>query len=374
MDNTLTPAAQPPQTRPGTLESRLTIGLLERVRLIMRGGSVVDWYRLGFETEQEVVQFLRTNGYDLSDPADEARLRQLFESAASYLHSDMDTPVPEALWNPESVLEPFLIASLRQTSSGKLHQQRIACILLKIVHTLNHLEARELRMHLPLSDKAAFDAVAQGVDTHMTAMAADGYPVVQFTSSRKSRRSTITKLLSKRRANAAQILDRLRFRVIVHKLHDVPLVLAEMTRRFLPFNYVVPEETTNLLMNFRDYAQSLSHLKQSLDALQFDLNLEKTLPLSADPNECSAREFRMLNFVADIPIRLGAIMTPEQLEAQSHLGRIIFVNAEFQMFDHGTWESNEASSTSNHEAYKRRQRERVKARLFRGLDSAARGD
>ena len=38
---------------------------LERVRLILRGGSVVDWRRLHFRNRDEVDRFLRLCGLDL---------------------------------------------------------------------------------------------------------------------------------------------------------------------------------------------------------------------------------------------------------------------------------------------------------------------
>ena len=48
---------------------------LERVRLILRGGSVVDWRRLHFRNRDEVDRFLRLCGLDLTHPEDEAWAR-----------------------------------------------------------------------------------------------------------------------------------------------------------------------------------------------------------------------------------------------------------------------------------------------------------
>src|SRR5215468_4995144 len=54
---------------------------LERVRLILRGGSVVDWRRLHFRNRDEVDRFLRLCGLDLTHPQDEAWARLVLSDA-----------------------------------------------------------------------------------------------------------------------------------------------------------------------------------------------------------------------------------------------------------------------------------------------------
>ena len=58
---------------------------LERVRLILRGGSVVDWRRLHFRNRDEVDRFLRLCGLDLTHPEDEAWARLVLSDAVEYL-------------------------------------------------------------------------------------------------------------------------------------------------------------------------------------------------------------------------------------------------------------------------------------------------
>src|SRR6476619_6706873 len=57
---------------------------LERVRLILRGGSVVDWRRLHFRNRDEVDRFLRLCGLDLTHPEDEAWARLVVSDAVEY--------------------------------------------------------------------------------------------------------------------------------------------------------------------------------------------------------------------------------------------------------------------------------------------------
>src|SRR5678816_3836428 len=58
---------------------------LERVRHILRGGSVVDWRRLHFRNRDEVDRFLRLCGLDLTHSEDEAWARLVLSDAVEYL-------------------------------------------------------------------------------------------------------------------------------------------------------------------------------------------------------------------------------------------------------------------------------------------------
>jgi len=345
--------------------TRLSVSLLERVRLILRGGSVVDWYKLGFKSREDVVAFLRVNSFDIQVSADEERIRSLFRNSYEFLHNGLGFNIDDSIWNPACVTEPFLVAS---GEDGP--RQRQACILLKVTHTINHLEARELRHNLPLPDAEIFSAVEERLGEQIEQMVDEGLPIVQFEGGRKTRESTLTKLLSKRRATAAEILDRLRFRIIVGRRQDIPFILARMTQSVLPFNYVIPEESTNDIIDVRKYLSSLAYLSRSdWGDLQFDLALEETDPLRRPHNECSAEGFRMLNFVIDLPIRVDHVLQRPEYRHLTSLGRLVFVTVEFQVFDQRTFDTNEKDSDASHDAYKDRQRERVRHRLRIGLEA-----
>jgi uncharacterized protein (TIGR04552 family) len=82
-------------------------------------------------------------------------------------------------------------------------------------------------------------------------------------------------------------------------------------------------------------------------------------------NNFTADGYRVLNFVADIPIRLDAWIQPD---ADGHFpnGRVAFGLVEFQIMDEATAHENELGD-ANHELYKNRQKQRVLRRLSRGL-------
>ena len=69
--------AQPPIPLPDLW----TLGDLERMRLILRGGSVIDWRRLHFQTKEEVDHYLRLRLYEPNDPFDRGRLQSILDDA-----------------------------------------------------------------------------------------------------------------------------------------------------------------------------------------------------------------------------------------------------------------------------------------------------
>ena len=112
---------------------------LEAVRLILRGGSAINWYRTGFSTAERVVQFLRVNGYDVDVPHDVDRLRAILRKSADFIGRNFGYTFPQEIHEPTRVEDLFLLAS----SSGA--HQKLACMVLKAANVINHLEGYELR-------------------------------------------------------------------------------------------------------------------------------------------------------------------------------------------------------------------------------------
>src|SRR6478735_4071509 len=172
-----------------------TLGDVEAMRLLLRGGSVIDWHRLAFTDGAEV---------DL-----------------------------------------FLLASSR----GR--KQTYACMVLKVMHVMHHLAGRELLFKLPVSDDEVFGFVEGKVVKVVEEIRAAGYPIVEFAWSRKERDSVVTKLLAKKATIAADVFDKLRFRLITRSLEDLPPVLHEFMHKLIPFNYLIPGQTVNGILPFR---------------------------------------------------------------------------------------------------------------------------
>jgi len=323
---------------------------LREIHLLLTGDSVVDWHRLDVTTPEQVRRMLRVNSIDVDNADDLQRLRDLRARAAHYLTENLGIRLDEAITTTTPVIELPLIAS------GRGRTQRQACTLLKVMHIMYHLDARELRTLLPVPDHSLYELVEQSIMMLFDELRASGVPVVEFAWSRKTPDSLVTKLLVKRETSAARVFDRLRFRVVVERHDDVLPTLHVMLQRFVPFNYVVPGQTVNSLLD----TSASGKRKAEAQAIEDD---------AREPaNEFSASDYAVLNFIADLPVRVDALLG----ETERGSGNVVFVLAEFQVMDRATAITNE-NGDSSHAAYKNRQHQRVRERLLRGPRKAGPG-
>lgn len=334
---------------------------LERIRLILRGGSVIDWRRLHFTTWDEVDRFLRLCLVDPSNPVDEAWVRAVLADAVEYLRKTFNYRVTDAVAQPKQIHDLFLYAS------GVKEPQRyrkIACIVLKVMHVIQHIEGRDLLFRLPVSEAELAQMVTRKVTQVLTRLKEKKGAIAEFSDSIKSRESIITKLIAKKETVAAQVYDRTRFRIITHTREEILPVLYFLTQRLFPFNFVVPNQTENSLIEFKSLLTDYPHFEQYAEELHLDLDYEDREERAG--NVFSGKGYRALNFVVDIPLRMDAYLPPPEDDHRPRKGRIAFLLVEFQIMDRETALQNEAGENA-HERYKRRQKRRVLQRLSRGL-------
>lgn len=334
---------------------------LERIRLILRGGSVIDWRRLHFSTRAEVDRFLRLCLLDPEDRTDEAWVRVVLADAVEYLRKAFNYRVTDAVAHPREIHDLFLYAS------GVKEPQRyrkIACIVLKVMHVLQHIDGRDLLFRLAVSEEEIGQRVIDKVTQVVAEMQKKGVPLVEFAHSVKSRDSLVTKLIAKRETVAAQIYDKTRFRIVTKHRSDVLPALYFLTQRLFPFNFVVPTQTENSLISFRALLDAHPHFRAHIDDLHLDLDYEDWERRPG--NEFSGTEYRVLNFVVDIPLRMDNYLPPKDQDVRTRKCRIGFSLVEFQIVDEQTAKTNEAGESA-HSSYKRRQKRRVLRRLSAGL-------
>lgn len=334
---------------------------LERIRLILRGGSVIDWRRMHFQTRDEVDRFLRLCQLDVSRPYDDAWARTVLADAVEYLRKTFDYRVADAVAQPEELHDLFLFAS---GAKGLARYRRIACIVLKVMHVIQHIEGRDLLFRLAASEAELAEMVTEKVLGVAREMKEMGLPIVEFAHSIKTRDSLITKLIAKKETVAAQVYDRTRFRVITRKREDLLPILYFLTQRLFPFNFVVPGQTENSLLPFKGLLEENPHFEQFIPQLHLDRDFEDREDRTG--NAFSGDSYRVLNFVVDLPLRMDPYLPPPESDTRPRKGRVTFALVEFQMADEETAHRNELGDNA-HESYKRRQKRRVLNRLSRGL-------
>jgi uncharacterized protein (TIGR04552 family) len=332
--------------------NELTLADLDAVRLLLRGDSVIDWHRLSFADHGEVDRFLRLNEFDPESDEEMGRFEDIRADAVDYLSRAFAMAIPEEVAADLPARDLCLVAS----SHGP--HQKWACVVLKVMHIIHHINGRAGLLKVSVSDEIIFREVELKVMQVVEQLRQAGAPLAEWEWSRKPMDSQVTKLLAKRSTLAANIYDKLRFRLIVPTPEDMVPMLATLTRQLIPFNYIVPGESLNQLVDLE--ALIRAHAEAANGAQP-----AKRAPTAAQLNEFSGPEYRIVNFVADLPLRVDRILPRAEMPAD--LTHVVFVLTEFQIADKTTAQRNE-SGASSHEAYKARQHERVRMRLFRDKD------
>jgi uncharacterized protein (TIGR04552 family) len=326
--------------------SELSLADVDAVRLLLRGDSVIDWHRLNYADHAEVDRFLRLNEFDPDNDDEMARLEDVRSDAVDYLSRVFTMVIPDEVAADLPARDLFLVAS----SHGP--HQKWACVVLKVMHIIHHINGRAGLLKISVSDEIIFREIELKVMAVVEQLRAAGAPLTEWEWSRKPHDSQITKLLAKRSTIAANIYDKLRFRLIVPTPDDLVPMIATLTRQLIPFNYVVPGESVNQLIDLQQMSQDR-------------LGAAGPVPTDNPYNEFSGPEYRIINFVADLPLRIERLLPRADLAPDN--AHVVFVLTEFQIADKATALRNE-SGASSHEAYKARQIERVRARLFRDKD------
>lgn len=327
---------------------------VEALRLILRGGSVIDWHRLNLVDLDEAKRIIKNHALDPDSARDRMFLESLQVQAIEYLRRNFNFAIPKPV--AQSTLEELMLMA-----SGAGHRQQCACAILKVIQVIAHMAGRELLFRLPVSDRDMFHLVEEKVYRVVGQMLSEGFPITEFVGGRKNLDSTYTKLLSKPESSAVAIYDKLRFRIVTRQQNDILPVLLYLSEQLFPFNYVVPRQSINTIFHFRSLCETHPRLRQMVGEFQGELDDE----LTHGDNLFSARDYRSIQFVSEVPVRVPAHLLELAPPGSESLGPILFMLCEFQLLDIESEGANEAGP-ANHEAYKQRQREATFRRLRLG--------
>jgi uncharacterized protein (TIGR04552 family) len=341
-----------------------TLSDMETASLILRGGSVLDWSRLNL-APPEIETLCRVNGIDLDDPADVELVERIRDEAIEYLTQQFDFPIPAPV---RRATLPELLAMA--SANGNRHRRLCACTLLKAMHVINHFDASEARKSLKMTDQELFEQAEESIYRTISHMMAERLPVVEFLGGRKQRSSMVTKLLSKADPLSAQLFDKMRFRVVTATKDDVLPTISFLSRTLFPFNYALSGESHNTLFPFREHCLENPHLAAL--AAQLDLGVGAGIePVQAVSNVHSSPRYRVVHWVADMPLKLDDYRSKYDTDGINPVPRpIVYVRAELQILDRRTHRINERGHAS-HRQYKARQHSFVSGRLRVGQPRAA---
>ncbi len=354
-----------PDTHPDPLR-RTPIRRIDKdgVLLALTGGSVVDWSGASFQSYEDVNAFLRLWHCDITRHTwARERFRYLYNQAINYLEEHLGLTFRPDIRRPDDVRNAFLGASAR----GRFVRDRIQyCAVLKLMHVINHLEMQELRSSLPIRELDLLEHANLTILARAEQMRAEGFPLQAFYGNRKTRPSVISKLLQKRENTAATVFDKLRFRIVTQQRDQLIPAVAWLLRNLIPFPAIIPGESHNNLLT-RDEVLAATDAMPELGRV-----LSKGIDsVRAPENRHSGDGYRVINFVAGLPVRVYDLPGLPPATHPALLGEAVPVLVEFQLIDAETDAANEQGE-SRHERYKARQMETVQQRLGRTVSRRSR--
>ena len=215
-------------------------------------------------------------------------------------------------------------------ASSKGHRQLCACTILKVVHIINHMAGRELLFRLPVSDRDLFHLVEEKVYRVVGTMLSEGFPITEFIGGRKNLDSTYTKLLVEGRSHGGGAL---RQAALPHRHAHARRHLAGAD---VPDRAAFPVQLRGAPRE-HEHDFPLPQLLRATSAPQQDgrpsFQGEIDDELTPGDNRFSAPNYRVIHFVADVPVRVPPHIMELAPPGSEHLGPIVYMLCEFQILD-----------------------------------------
>ena len=364
----------------------------------------------------QVSDFLSAYGFDPEDPINRAELFGNFQEALQFVKryflkegnpGGLDFPIPEAFHRITDIEDVFLISTGNHESFHAVEEKLWAEILLKVMHTILHVDKDLRTNYLNIIQQQILDRFykylfRRGEDLFI-GQEEDGeaIEITEFESRpKKARDSTILKLLHKAESAAEELFDRIGIRVITKGRFDTLRIIKFFIDKniILPHN-VRPSRTVNTMIDlkkFRKYYRDIikGALRENLTEEEFLTKAENCLnKLQQEKgngrNEHSFKGYRSIHFTNRQLIKYrnpffkefnGLRQMARQSEKESELSKKIlgmdisliaqdvrfFYPYEIQIVDEKSHQINTEGEAS-HAEYKKSQIQVSRQRLFKQL-------
>ncbi|MBI2876536.1 MAG: TIGR04552 family protein [Candidatus Tectomicrobia bacterium] len=233
--------------------------LLRRLGPILRGESVIDLEKLRTEchTAEDAGRLLQAYGISLGE---EAKIREIKQEAIEFIENyflrNDHLTIPEEIKAAETgVADLILMATLPSPDGRDLLRQRWACALLRVMHTIYHMED-DIRfkyihqIHERIIYKIKEHIHYEGREMFLGNPEKGGIPLVTFDVKRlKERESIIMKLLHKKENIVTEITDVVGIRLVGRTKIDALRILNYLVQRnLISYPNSIPGQAKNTLI------------------------------------------------------------------------------------------------------------------------------
>lgn len=372
----------------------------EVTQVILGGGSPIDLEGLRIQSSDEAWTFALNYGYDMGVPAQRAKVVKIYEDAIDFLEGVVlegtNLHVPNELRAVGDPLDLLVWASERpRTLSG-----RWACAILRVMHTLFHVDHNVNLRFLPEIQRQVFSRYDQFLvceEGRWLLRGAYEVPLVAVErKENKDRVSMLLKMLHKPENVAETIYDQIGIRFVAEdRLGVLMAIRFLLDHHVLMPTHIKPSRSRNLMIDLKALAawtESLPPLFQIQDLSPEERQaLSSTLALKTggiEQNPFSSKDYSAIQFTARTLIRLpgpGATVLGTLLDRFRDLGHgnladlagipeliqeqeefTFFFAHEVQVMEQSGFQSSR-SGPASHSEYKQRQRDAARRRVLQGI-------
>jgi uncharacterized protein (TIGR04562 family) len=373
----------------------------EVTQVVLGGGSPIDLDALRVHSPEAAWDFALNYGYDMAVPAQRAHVMRVYEDALDFLEGVVlegtDLHVLPDVARLDDPLDLLLWASERPSTS----RGRWACALLRVMHTLFHVDHNVNLRSLPEIQRQVFGRydrfLLQEEDGRLLLHGTYDVPLVAVErKENKDRVSMLLKMLHKPENVAETIYDQIGIRFVAEDHLGVLMVIRFLLdHHVLMPTHIKPSRSRNLMIDLQALESWMDDLPSAF-CLQ-DLSPERRRELNArlalktagvGQNPFSSREYAAIQFTARTLVRLPSPATraletlQERLQTMgdtelSDLARIpeliqeteeftFFFAHEVQVMELSGFQ-NAQSGPASHAEYKQRQRDAARRRVLQGI-------
>lgn len=344
------------------------------------GLSAIDIPKLNIKTLAEADSFIRSYGFHCEDSSELEKLWYFHRRAHVLMVERLgfkESDIPEDLKDQKSLGDiRKLLLWASDTSAEHKTRQRWSCAFLRCMHVFVHSEndlfsafSEDIQSQILSPFQKAI--VHEGSRTLLKVP--NGHSEVELIKFEikpfKTSSSTVIKLLAKPDALAMKIFDKLGVRFVTENLFDSFQVIRFMVEEnLMSYPHIMPDQSSNNLYPvdlFTDVCEKLKSANPRVSLQKMNQVFEQRLAeegtqarMIRKVNQQSSTEFKFIKFITRKLIRV----TPKSDSAARH-PFTFFYPFEVQIMDSLSYDQ-VMSGPSEHEAYKERQKESARKRLF----------
>jgi uncharacterized protein (TIGR04552 family) len=348
---------------------------------VVGGHSAIDIPALNLKNIQQADAFLASYGLEIRSPEDLEKLWYYHRRAMVLMQEKLGFAIEEI---PEPIRERKALGDPRQlllwaSQTQDLVLQKWSCAILRCVHVFVHAEndlfssfSEEIQKQIlsPFQNCIYHDGLSgktflkrpEEDPSEGEFIALTGFEIKPF----KTSASTVIKLLAKPNALAMNIYDKLGVRFITTSMFDAFRVVRFLVEEnLISFPHIMPDQSSNNLYPVEVFIQACAEMTLQTQQLSdeevssFFVHFLESKKGSADffrkENAFSGDDYKFIKFICRKLIHVP-------VEGQKQ-GFSFFYPFEVQIVDLES-HSRILSGPSEHQAYKERQKQAARKRLF----------